>query len=72
MWFAGSMKPQPMAITSRTIATLMTTMMLLMSADSFVPRMSSADSRPRMMTAGMFMMPVTSLPTITSNGEWDH
>ena len=57
VWFAGLMKPQPIPITSSTIATLMTTMMLLTNADSWVPRISSAVSSARMNTAGMFMIP---------------
>src|SRR5215204_5709920 len=72
VWFAGLMKPQPTAITIRTMVTFTTTMMAFTNADSFVPRISSADSRPRMMMAGMFMIPVRSLPAIVSKGEWDH
>ena len=59
VWFAGLMKPQPIAITISTIETLVMTIRLLTNADSCVPRISSSDSSSRMKTAGMFMMPAT-------------
>ncbi len=66
------MKPQPIAITRRTIDTFTTTISPLMKADSFVPRMSSAVSSARMRIAGRFMIPCTPVPAIVSKGEWLH
>ncbi len=48
--------------------TLVITMMLLTVADSLMPRMSRADSAPRMMIAGMLMIPCTPSGD-TSSGE---
>src|SRR3954467_12069141 len=64
------MNDHPSAITINTMVTLVTTMTLLTTADSRVPRISSADRIPRMTIAGMFMTPVT--PSIDSNGECRH
>src|SRR5678815_5293686 len=61
-----------MPITSSTIDTLTTTMMLLTTADSWVPRISNAVRIARMNTAGTFMMPCAPVSAITSNGEWVH
>src|SRR4029079_17887644 len=72
VWLAGLMNPQPIAITSRTIDTLMMTMIELTTADSWVPRISSAVRIARMNTAGTFMMPCTPVSAITSNGECVH
>ena len=57
VWFAGLMKPQPIAITTSTMLTLRTTMMEFTVADSCVPRISSRVSRTRMKTAGMLIIP---------------
>jgi hypothetical protein len=79
VWLAGLMKPQPNAITSSTMVTLVTTMMELTKADSRVPRTRSMVRRRRMPTAGRFMMPCTgtiAVPVwfipIVSNGECRH
>src|SRR5471030_1967472 len=76
VWFAGFMKPQPITITIRTIATLVTTMMLLTVADSCMPRISSADISARMTMAGTFTMPLAiTVPLASvkcSSGEWHH
>src|SRR5207237_9606541 len=53
-----------------TIVTFVTTMMLLTTADSLMPRMSRSVSASRMNSAGTFMMPCT--PFTLSNGEWHH
>ena len=70
VWLAGLMKLQPSTITITTIDSFVMTIRLLTSADSRVPRMSSADSSSRMKTAGMFITPWT--PFNVSNGEWRH
>ena len=70
VWFAGLMKPQPMAMTSSTMLTFTTTMTLLTIADSCVPRMSSAVSSSRMNSAGMLMMPWA--PAMDSNGPCEN
>jgi len=66
------MNPHPIAITISTMLTLMMTMMLLTTADSWVPRIKSAVSANRIAIAGMLMMPCTPVPCIASSGEWDH
>ena len=69
VWLAGLMNPQPIAMTARTMATFVTTMMPLTNADSCVPRMSSSDSARRMNIAGMFMMPCDAVHrSRTANG----
>ena len=72
VWLAGLMKPQPIAITMTTMATLTTTIRPLTKADSWVPRMSRAESSARITTAGTFMIPEMSVPGMVSKGECVH
>ena len=57
MWLAGLMKPQPIAMNSTTIATLVITIRPLTNADSRMPRISSSVSTSTMNSAGRLMIP---------------
>jgi hypothetical protein len=52
--------------------TLTMTMIPFRRADSLVPRISTAVRIPRMITAGMFIIPRVPVSAMTSNGECDH
>src|SRR5437588_2590390 len=71
VWFAGLMNPHPMPMKSKTMLTFRITIRPLTKADSFVPRISSAVSRRRMKTAGMFIIPYAPFGSC-SKGECDH